>query len=106
MDESQSVARFSPGPWWGFNGVDLLKVSNEGFTREHRRLIRGRVTVVVPIESVVMLSLETVAGKRSGQPEWVRMILLVEGVRQTFIGHIDDGMPFADALSSATGSGR
>jgi hypothetical protein len=37
------AARFSPGPWWGFNGVDELELSGDVLTRMHYRVFRGRV---------------------------------------------------------------
>ncbi|GAA4264907.1 hypothetical protein GCM10022256_05190 [Frondihabitans peucedani] len=107
MTDFEIAARFSPGPWWGFNGVDELKLSSDVLTRKHYRVFRGKVPVTSPLSSVEVVSREVRLDKRSGRPNWVRMTLMIDGARTTFTGHANDGKSFADALAEATSrSGR
>lgn len=106
MTDFKIAARFSPGPWWGFNGVDELELSGDVLTRKHYRVFRGRVPVTSPLSSVEVVSREVRLDKQSGQPKWVRLTLVIDGARRTFTGHVDDGKPFADALAKATSRSR
>lgn len=101
VNDFEIVARFSPGPWWGFNGVDDLELSGEVLTRRHYRLFRGKVPVRFAVRSIEFISQSVRLDKRSGQPKWVRMTLRIDGAERTFTGHFPDGKPFADALSAA-----
>jgi hypothetical protein len=102
VTDFEITARFSLGPWWGFNGVDELKLSTDVLTRKHYRVFRGNVPVTSPLSSVEVVSREVRLDKQSGQPKWVRMTLKIDGARTTFAGHANDGKPFADALAEAT----
>lgn len=106
MNDVHIDARFSPGPWWGYNGVDRLELSGEVFTRTRYRLLRGNVPMAFALNSIEFVSQEVQRDKRSGQPKWVRMTLLIHGAKKTFTGHVDDGKPFAEALSKATAQSR
>jgi len=106
VTDVEIAARFSPGPWWGFNGVDELKLSGDVLTRKHYRVFRGKVPVTSPLSSVEVVSREVRLDKQSGQPKWVRLTLMIDGTRTTFTGHVDDGKPFADALAKAMSRSR
>jgi len=49
VNDFEIAARFSPGPWWGFNGVDDLELSGEVLTWRHYRLFRGKVPVTFAV---------------------------------------------------------
>jgi hypothetical protein len=95
---SAITARFSPGPWWGFNGIDFLELSDGILTRKHLRLSRGYVPVNIPVSRIDSVSYKVRVGK-NGQAKWVRMTLRIGWSKKTFTGRIVDGEPFAEALS-------
>ncbi|WP_139195931.1 MULTISPECIES: hypothetical protein [unclassified Curtobacterium] len=99
MTNSFVTARFSPGPWWGFNGVDVLELDDVSLVRRRFKLLRGRVPTAVSLSSVALVSVEVRSRKRGGDAQWVRMVLLLGGARRTFTGRVRDGRPFAQALA-------
>lgn len=99
VTNSLMTARFSPGPWWGFNGVDVLELDDVSLVRRRFTLLRGRVPTAVSLSSVALVSVEVRPRKRDGDPQWVRMVLLLGGARKTFTGRVRDGLPFAQALA-------
>lgn len=99
VSNSLVIARFSPGPWWGFNGVDVLELDDVSLVRRRFKLLRGRVPTAVPLTSVSLVSVEVRPKKRGRDPQWVRMVLLFGGARKVFTGRVRDGQPFAQALT-------
>ena len=68
MTDFEIPAQFSPGPWWGFNGVDELELSGDVLTRVRYRVFGGKVPVTSPLSSVDVVSREVHLDKQSGQP--------------------------------------
>lgn len=102
QSESTISARFSPGPWWGFNGVDDLELSDGVLTRRHVHIFGGRRSTYFKIGAIGFLLQEIRAGRRNRQDKWLRMTISIGGRKQIFTGHIEDGKPFATALSRMT----
>lgn len=99
VTNSLVTARFSPGPWWGFNGVDVLELDDVSLVRRRFGLLSGRVPIAASLSSVALVSVEVRPRKRGGDPHWVRMVLLLGGARRTFTGRVSDGRPFAEELA-------
>lgn len=93
-------ARFSPGPWWGFNGVDRLELTADGLTVHHFRFTH-RVPTVYEMSSIAVISSKIRADKRTGRAKWMRMTLRLNASTRTFTGHAEDGEPFLAALMHA-----
>jgi hypothetical protein len=101
VNEPTVAARFSPGRWWGFNGVDDLELSNGVLTRTHSHIFGGRTPKSFDIGSVQLVSQEIRVSK-SGRRNWLRMIISIDGSTKVFTGHVEDGQPFAAVLSRMT----
>lgn len=102
MSESRITARFSPGRWWGFNGVDDLELSDGILTRRHFRIFGRRAPTTHNLASIKVISREVRTDKRSGRAAWLRMTVDIDGSRKIFTGHVEGGEPFAAALTRLT----
>jgi hypothetical protein len=91
--------KVSPGPWWGFNGVDTLELRNGLFVRSFRMGRHGSVSRIYEIDEVVIES-HGVARRRGRN--WSTLVLVLAGKRQRFIGFPAAVEPFVAELKSAT----
>jgi len=102
MHTTRAFARFSPGPWWGFNGVDELVVTDATFIRTHLHVFGGQVPSTYPLSTVQVLSSNIGVETRSGEPRWAHLTVILDGRKRSFTGQATDGMPFIEALTAAT----
>ena len=95
------MARMSPGPWWGFNGVNTLELRNGLFVHSFYVIFHGFVSRNYELHTVEIESrgVRSRRGKR-----WSTLVQTMGGTRRTFIGHPEDSEPFIDALTEALSS--
>jgi hypothetical protein len=97
-----TVADFSPGPWWGFNGVRTLVLTADSLhvlqKRPFSRSMRLR-------RSIALASIEQASWRtsRTWTGEEVRMRVVANGHVRGFTSKYQQGADLARRLASATG---
>jgi hypothetical protein len=93
-----AVADFSPGPWWGFNGVQRLVLTADRLfvVQSGYALTRGRLRRSFPIAEVQTANWRFT--RRFGF-EGVQMRLKVKGRSRTYSSKYRQGADLAEQLS-------
>lgn len=93
-----AVADFSPGPWWGFNGIQALILTADHLhvVQQGDALTRGRLRRSLPTTSVQSLSWRT--GDRFGL-EVVQMTVKTGYRRRRYTSRYLEGADLASKLS-------
>ncbi|CAN5333970.1 hypothetical protein BH09ACT1_BH09ACT1_12790 [soil metagenome] len=101
---SESVsARMSPGPWWGYNGINTLEIRSGVLVHSFRVLFYGylsRVYDLADVEVELRSSFER-RGRR-----WISLRLRMQSNHQLFTGFPADSEPFINALIAAAKSSQ
>jgi hypothetical protein len=91
MNNGKVTARFSPGPWWGFNGVDHLDLDEDSLTRKHHFVFTGFVPMRYRLRDVRLISVKERKGLLQHRMTWTTLVLSLDGERRLFTGH--SGLP-------------
>jgi hypothetical protein len=99
-----AMADFSPGPWWGFNGIQTLVVTSNHLHVVQRgvALTRGRLRKSVPTDSIRAVEWHV---RRLLGREAVRMTVTADGWRSTFTSKYRQGVEVAKTLAQYATSG-
>ncbi len=96
-----AVAPFSHGPWWGFNGVQLIVVTDTrleivqtGFT-----LTAGRPRLTAPLSGVQEAGWRV---RRGVGGQVVRLMFTVDGRRRRYVSKFQQAVDVCEALARAT----
>jgi hypothetical protein len=89
----------SPGPGWGFNGINTLELRNGLLVHSFFVLFHGYVSRVYDLADVHVESHDSF--ERRGR-RWTSLRLRMNSKHQLFTGHPTDSERFVDALTSAT----
>lgn len=92
------MARMSPGPWWGFNGVNTLELRNGLLVHSFYVIFHGYVSRNYELRTV---TIESRGVRERRRKRWTSLVLTTGGTRRAFIGRPDDAEPFIDALAEA-----
>jgi hypothetical protein len=101
-----AMAEFSPGPWWGFNGVRLvvltskaLRVYQRGVAVTARRDLAKTATRELPLSSIAEVKLRE-RQRIPGRPTVTMRLTTAEG-RKVFTSKYVQGSKLAQALEEA-----
>ncbi|ARC58212.1 hypothetical protein AS850_14095 [Frondihabitans sp. 762G35] len=94
-EEPRRSVRMSPGPWWGFNGVDRLELRPGLLVHSHFILFHGYLSRVHELEQVEIVSVGEV---RRGSKRVLKLRLRLNGRVRLFTGWAHDAAPFVEAL--------
>jgi hypothetical protein len=102
MTNGKVIARFSPGPWWGFNGVDHLELDEDSLTRKHYLASTGFVPMRYMLRDVRVISAKERKGLLQRSKTWTTLVLSLDGERRLFTGHTGEVAAFVKALQEAS----
>lgn len=93
-----AAAPFSPGPWWGFNGVQTLVLTWDSLhvVQSGIALTTGRLRRSARLDSISGTRARVVGGGRV-----VRLTLRVKGRRRTHTSMFREGVSFCERLEAS-----
>ncbi len=95
-----SFAPFSHGPWWGFNGVQLVVLTGSELhvVQSGYALTAGRTRLSTRLAAIQ--GVEWLQRRRFGR-QTVQMVLTVEGRRRRYVSKYQQAADLRDALVQA-----
>lgn len=91
-------ARMSPGPWWGFNGVDRLELRPGFLIHSHYILFHGYMSRVYDFDQV---QVESAQEKQRRGKRIIALRLRLNDRSHRFTGWAEDAAPLVQALQTS-----